>query len=175
VSVSLWVAVLIEFAFVVEYSWKPRIISPVCFDADGIARHVSASKEFIDRIIFAARVPAPPTHTLNFCPDLKRALRSGLCSLRHRRACFSASVSIMPRNGAIMFNDLVNRLDALRVTCERCGRNGRYRLESLIAERGPDANVPDWLHKLTVTCEIKQAQNWRDRCATHCPDLPKVL
>jgi hypothetical protein len=48
----------------------------------------------------------------------------------------------------------------VRVTCERCGRKGPYRLESLIAERGPNASVPDWLHELTATCEIKQAQNW---------------
>jgi hypothetical protein len=61
------------------------------------------------------------------------------------------------------------------VTCERCGRKGRYRLQSLIAERGPDASVPDWLHELTAACEIKQAQNWGDQCVARCPDLPKML
>jgi hypothetical protein len=29
--------------------------------------------------------------------------------------------------------------------------------------------------ELTATCPIKQAQNWSDRCAARCPDLPKVL
>jgi hypothetical protein len=81
----------------------------------------------------------------------------------------------MPRNGAIIFSDLIGKLDAVRVTCERCGRNGRYRLQTLIAKHGGDASIPDWLGELTADCSIKQAQNWSDRCAARCPDLPKVL
>jgi hypothetical protein len=81
----------------------------------------------------------------------------------------------MPRNGATIFSDLIGKLDAVRVTCERCGRKGRYRLQSLIVERGPDASMPNWLAELTAECSIKQAQNWGDRCAARCPDLPKVL
>jgi hypothetical protein len=49
----------------------------------------------------------------------------------------------MPRNGAITFSDLIGKLDAVRVTCERRGRYGRYRLQSLIAEHGGEASVPD--------------------------------
>jgi hypothetical protein len=81
----------------------------------------------------------------------------------------------MPRDGAIIFSDLIGKLDAVRVTCERCGRNGRNRLQTLIAERGGDASVPDWLAELTAGCSIKQAQNWSNRCGARCPDLPKVL
>jgi hypothetical protein len=81
----------------------------------------------------------------------------------------------MPRDGAIIFSDLIGKLDVLRVTCNRCGRNGRYRLQSLIAKRGSDASVVDWLDELTADCSIKQAQNWSDRCAARCPDLSKVL
>ena len=32
----------------------------------------------------------------------------------------------MPRDGAIIFSDLIGKLDVLRVACEKCGRNGRY-------------------------------------------------
>jgi hypothetical protein len=64
---------------------------------------------------------------------------------------------------------------AFCLRCERCGRKGRYRLQSLIAERGGDASVVDWLAELTADCSRKQAQNWNDRCAARCPDLPKVL
>jgi RNase P subunit RPR2 len=63
----------------------------------------------------------------------------------------------MPSDGAIIFSDLIGKLDAVRVTCERCGHNGRYRLESLIAEHGGDVSVPDWLAELTADCSIKQA------------------
>jgi hypothetical protein len=38
-------------------------------------------------------------------------------------------------------------------------------MRSLIAERGGDASVPDWLAELTEDCSIKQAQNWNNRCA----------
>jgi hypothetical protein len=81
----------------------------------------------------------------------------------------------MPRNGATIFSDLIGKLDVVLVSCERCGRNGRYRLQSLIAERGGDASVVDWLAELTADCSIKQAQNWSDRCAACCPDLPRVF
>jgi hypothetical protein len=61
------------------------------------------------------------------------------------------------------------------VTCDRCGRNGHYRLERLIADRGSNAKIVDWLDELTADYSIKQAQNWSDRCAARCPDLPKAL
>ena len=81
----------------------------------------------------------------------------------------------MPRHGAIIFSDLVGKLEAVLVTCERCGRNGRYRLQSLIAERGSEAKIVDWLDELTADCSTKQTSNWADRCAARCQDLPKVL
>jgi hypothetical protein len=81
----------------------------------------------------------------------------------------------MPRNGATIFSDLIGKLDVVQVSCDRCGRNGRYRLQNLIAKRGRYASVVDWLAELTADCSIKQAQNWSDRCAARCPDLPKVF
>jgi hypothetical protein len=33
----------------------------------------------------------------------------------------------MPRDGAIIFNDLIGKLDVLRIECPKCGRSGRYR------------------------------------------------
>ena len=69
----------------------------------------------------------------------------------------SASVSIMPRDGAIIFSNLIGKLDAIQMTCERCGRKGRRRLQSLMAERGGDTSVPDWLAELTADYSIKKA------------------
>ena len=34
----------------------------------------------------------------------------------------------MPRDGAIIFSDLIGKLDVLRVTCEKCGRHNLARL-----------------------------------------------
>jgi hypothetical protein len=66
----------------------------------------------------------------------------------------------MPRDGATILSDLIGKLNAVRVRCERCGRNGHYRLERLIADRGSNAKIVDLLHELIASYEIKQAQNW---------------
>jgi len=35
-------------------------------------------------------------------------------------------MSVMPRDGAIIFSDLIGKLDVLRVSCEKCGRDDRW-------------------------------------------------
>jgi hypothetical protein len=46
----------------------------------------------------------------------------------------------MPREGAIIFRDLVGKLDVLNIECDKCGRRGRYRLDRLIERYGLDAS-----------------------------------
>lgn len=69
---------------------------------------------------------------------------------------FLASATIykqlMPRDGAIIFGDLIGKLDALRVSCDKCGRSGHYSLQRLIKARGRDAKVINWLDELTADC-----------------------
>jgi hypothetical protein len=36
----------------------------------------------------------------------------------------------MPRDGAIIFSDLIGKLDVLRVACDKCGRDGCYGLRA---------------------------------------------
>jgi hypothetical protein len=81
----------------------------------------------------------------------------------------------MPRDGAIIFADLIGKLDVLRVTCAKCERAGRYRLHGLIEERGRDAKIVDCLGEITARCPKKVARNWSDQCAALCPDFPRVL
>jgi len=47
----------------------------------------------------------------------------------------------MPREGAIIFGDLIGRLDVLYVHCPKCNRAGRYQVQHLIEERGRDAKL----------------------------------
>jgi hypothetical protein len=47
----------------------------------------------------------------------------------------------MPRDRAIIFGDLIGKLDMLRVDCPKCGRSGRYRLADLIMRYGRDAKI----------------------------------
>jgi hypothetical protein len=66
----------------------------------------------------------------------------------------------MPRDGAIIFRDLVGKL-------------GRYRLDLLIKRYGIDAKLFDW--EPEADCPRKQARNLNDQCGARCPDLPKVV
>jgi hypothetical protein len=38
----------------------------------------------------------------------------------------------MPRDRVIIFGDLIGKLDMLRVSCDKCGRDGCYGLAKLI-------------------------------------------
>jgi hypothetical protein len=81
----------------------------------------------------------------------------------------------MPRDGPIIFRDLVGKLDVLRVECDKCGRRGRYRLHRLIERYGIDAKLFDWSDEITADCPRKQAMNLNDICGARCPDLPKAV
>ena len=50
----------------------------------------------------------------------------------------------MPRDGAIIFSDLIGKLDVLRVSCKKCGRDGCYGLARLIEKRGRDLVFNDY-------------------------------
>jgi hypothetical protein len=61
----------------------------------------------------------------------------------------------MPCDGAIIFADLIGRLDVLYVHCPKCSRAGRYR--HLIEQRGRNAKLIDWLDEITADCLKKLA------------------
>jgi DNA polymerase III epsilon subunit-like protein len=50
----------------------------------------------------------------------------------------------MPREGAIIFRDIVGKLDVLTVERDKCGRFGRYHVDRLIERYGIDAKLFDW-------------------------------
>ena len=81
----------------------------------------------------------------------------------------------MPRDGAIIFSDLIGKLDLLRIRCDKCGRDGCYGLSRLINKRGRDGEVIDWLDEITADCPKKTVRNMNDPCGAKCPQLPKVL
>jgi hypothetical protein len=65
----------------------------------------------------------------------------------------------MPRDGAIVFGDLIGKVDVLRVACDsfNCNRAGSYRIARLIEQHGHEAKIVDWLDRVTVS--------WNDRCS----------
>ena len=81
----------------------------------------------------------------------------------------------MPRDGAIVFSDLIGKLDVLRVSCSKCERDGCYGLYRLINQRGRDAKAHRLARRMTSECPKKIARNMNDPCGAKCPQLPKVL
>ena len=81
----------------------------------------------------------------------------------------------MPRDGAIIFRDIVGKPAGLRITCDKCGRSGQYRVDRLIMRYRIDAKLFDWSNETTADCPRKQAKNLNDTCGAWCPDLPKVV
>ena len=49
----------------------------------------------------------------------------------------------MPREGAIIFRELIGKLEVLDIECDKCGRRGRYHLHRLIERYGIDAKLFD--------------------------------
>jgi hypothetical protein len=81
----------------------------------------------------------------------------------------------MPNDGAIIFSDLIGKLDVLRVSCEKCGREGNYRLNGLIDRRGRDGKFIDWLDEVTAECPKKITRDMNDPCGARCRDLARLL
>jgi hypothetical protein len=42
------------------------------------------------------------------------------------------ATDVMPRDGAIIFSDLLGKLEVLSITCQKCERDGCYILARLI-------------------------------------------
>ena len=71
---------------------------------------------------------------------------------------------VMPREGAIIFRDIVGKLDVLRIESDKCGRRGRYRVDRLVKKYGIDAKLFAWSDEVTADCPSKIAKNLRVIC-----------
>ena len=79
----------------------------------------------------------------------------------------------MPRDGAITFRDIFDKLDVITVQCDKCGRFGQYRVDRLIMRYGIDAKPFDW--EPEADCPRKVARNEHDPCGARFPYLSKVV
>jgi hypothetical protein len=70
------------------------------------------------------------------------------------------------------FADLNGLVDALRLSCPKCGRIAQFHLERLIYEFGPAETVTGWAAKTTADCPRRQQRDLRDPCAMRVLDLP---
>jgi hypothetical protein len=81
----------------------------------------------------------------------------------------------MARDGATTFDDLIGKLDMLRVECAKCGRAGRYRLADLLMRYGRNEKLFAFMEDVADNCTRKQARSDSDPCGAICPDLPSVM
>jgi hypothetical protein len=65
----------------------------------------------------------------------------------------------MPREGAIIFGDLIGKLALLRIECPKCGRVGRYRVADLVARYGPDEKLFAFTDDVTANCKRRRAHS----------------
>ena len=77
----------------------------------------------------------------------------------------------MPRDGAITFRDIVGKLAVLRITCDKCGRSGQYRVERVIMRATASARSCS-----TGRARSRQIvhEDLNEVCGARCPDLLKV-
>src|SRR6516162_1073222 len=76
----------------------------------------------------------------------------------------------MPHDGAITFRDIVGKLAILRMTCDKCGRSGQYRVDRLILRYGIDAKLFTWSDEPEADCPRRHSKNLYDQCGARCPD-----
>lgn len=62
--------------------------------------------------------------------------------------------------------------DEVRIRCDACGREGRYRRSRLIARFGADTSMPDVLGRITADCPRKRAFSPAS-CQAIYPDLAR--
>ena len=70
-------------------------------------------------------------------------------------------IAAMPRAGAIIFGDLIGRLNVLAVACDKCHRRGHYRLCRLIDQHGHDGRIVDFLDDIAGDCPKRVTVNWK--------------
>jgi hypothetical protein len=53
------------------------------------------------------------------------------------------------------------------VTCDKCGRTGRYRTARLVERYELDFNAVEWLRLVSADCPRRQAGRYHDWCEIH--------
>jgi len=71
----------------------------------------------------------------------------------------------------LLFGDIEDKLDVLRVECTKCARKGRYSVAKLIEKYGRKGNMMKWKEQLNGDCPKHDAHSLHKRCDLLCPVL----
>ena len=80
------------------------------------------------------------------------------------------------RDGAIIFGQLIGKLDVLRIECAKCGQSGQYKLAVLIAKYGRNEKLftSDQRDHRRLPAQARR-QPPTTRWRRGLPGLPKVI
>jgi hypothetical protein len=78
-------------------------------------------------------------------------------------------------SGSIKLGAVAERTANLNVACSRCERVGRYNVNALIAQHGPNFGIPMLLRLLAADCPKRKSVSAYDLCGIHCPDLSALF
>jgi hypothetical protein len=76
--------------------------------------------------------------------------------------------------GVVTLGQVADRLPMLEVSCNRCGRRGRLRMDRLLADHGPALPIPELRRIVAADCDRMQAMKIHDVCGVHFPALGSV-
>ena len=78
--------------------------------------------------------------------------------------------------GAITLAKLHERgVERLVLACERCRRQGRYRVARLVEIHGGTMGLPELRNVLTAGCERQADKGATARCGARYPELPGLF
>ncbi|MBB5508187.1 hypothetical protein HDG35_004465 [Paraburkholderia sp. JPY681] len=69
----------------------------------------------------------------------------------------------MKKPGSVSLAEVAKRATHIELACTRCDRHGRYRVDGLIGQFGPDFGMPDLAGEL-ASCPNRKATNPNVRC-----------
>ena len=78
-------------------------------------------------------------------------------------------------NGSITLREIAHRTPTLAIACSRCDRVGRYQLDRLIAQHGPDFGIPMLLRDLSADCPKRESLSTYNLCGVCCPELSTLF
>lgn len=80
-----------------------------------------------------------------------------------------------PPSGVVTLGQVARRLAVLEVSCNRCDRRGRLRIDRLMAEHGPGLPMPELCRIVAADCPRMIAGQMHDACGVHFPGLSGVV
>lgn len=71
----------------------------------------------------------------------------------------------------ITVGDLVGKLEWYVIECRKCGRSGRFLVQRMLDQHGPDYSLIAFKDELVKDCPRTIAKRYDDRCGACSPGL----